>query len=113
LLFGCFPGGLSNVLKFLNGFLNAPARNADSRHDLAHTYSQCQARIAALEAELERMSRPFLGYLDEGARDRSQAEEALAALDLMDTKRELRAEITRFDELRSRLETTGGSVARL
>jgi hypothetical protein len=97
------------MLKFIVRLFKAPPKMEDPI-DLSRRYSECQTRIAILRQELERMARPFMGMLDDVAQERTQQEEALAAVDLIQVKNTLRAEVVRSNELEKRLAELGHSA---
>jgi hypothetical protein len=81
----------------------------DDAAELARKYAECQARIAVMRDQLESMSRPFMGFLDDPSHERTQTETTLAALDLIQLKNALRAEVARSDELEKHLAAVGQS----
>ncbi len=90
-----------------------PQPKADDAELLAREYAECQARIAALRDRLESMARPFMGFLDDPSQERTQTETTLAALDLIQLKNALRAEVARCDELERRLAAVGHTAESL
>jgi len=92
------------VLKFLNGLLKSPRATEDPT-SLARAYSDCQARITVLQAELERLTGASMGYLDDAAQSLPPLDDAFAGLELVRTYAALRAEMVRSNDLKSRLDS--------